>query len=70
VGGGTVLGWGDDNNVNEAHPDRLSTGITVVGAGAHVPRTCGSPQCVHRVGVDEEAFAEFGGTIPSGKSVE
>jgi glucose-1-phosphate adenylyltransferase len=37
IGAGTFLGYGDDMTPNRQMPDRLSTGITVVGAGAHIP---------------------------------
>ncbi len=37
IGPGTYLGYGDDMTPNEQMPDRLNTGITVVGAGAHIP---------------------------------
>jgi glucose-1-phosphate adenylyltransferase len=70
VGGGTLLGWGDDNAPNEAAPDQFNAGITIVGKGAHVP----SNQKIGRnvvieAGVDEEAFADFGNVVPSGKSI-
>jgi glucose-1-phosphate adenylyltransferase len=71
VGGGAMLGWGDDNTANEAHPDRLYTGITVVGAGAHIPPNLRIGRNVSiGIDVDQEAFTEFAGTVPSGKSVE
>jgi len=71
IGGGTMLGWGDDNAANELHPDRLDTGITVVGMGAHIPARMRIGRNVSiGVDVDEEAFAEFGDAVPSGKSVE
>jgi glucose-1-phosphate adenylyltransferase len=70
VGGGTLLGWSDDNAPNEAAPDRLNTGITIVGKGAHIPpnQKIGR-NVVIEAGVDEEAFADFGNVVPSGKSV-
>lgn len=38
VGAGTFLGHGDDLSIsNQQMPDKLNTGITVVGAGAHIP---------------------------------
>lgn len=37
VGAGTHLGYGDDMTPNHAMPDKLNTGITVVGTGAQVP---------------------------------
>jgi glucose-1-phosphate adenylyltransferase len=32
------LGWGDDNSPNRRWPERLNTGLTIVGKGAVVPR--------------------------------
>lgn len=37
IGAGTYLGCGEDMTPNHAMPDKLNTGISVVGAGAHVP---------------------------------
>ncbi len=37
IGDGTVLGYGDDNTPNKLEPDKLNTGITVVGKGAKIP---------------------------------
>ena len=38
VGAGARLGVGDDLTVpNKAHPDKLNTGVTVVGKSAHIP---------------------------------
>lgn len=37
IGAGTFLGYGDDSTPNHQMPDRLNTGITVVGAGANIP---------------------------------
>ncbi|MBN1993997.1 MAG: glucose-1-phosphate adenylyltransferase [Anaerolineae bacterium] len=37
IGTGTYVGYGDDLTPNQELPDKLNTGITVVGAGAHVP---------------------------------
>ncbi|MDM8529493.1 sugar phosphate nucleotidyltransferase, partial [Anaerolineales bacterium HSG24] len=38
IGANTQLGYGDDNSiVNEKLPDKMTTGITVVGTNAHVP---------------------------------
>ncbi len=37
VGAGTYLGYGDDLTPNHEMPDRVNTGITVVGAGAQIP---------------------------------
>ncbi|MEW5957990.1 MAG: glucose-1-phosphate adenylyltransferase [Chloroflexota bacterium] len=37
VGAGTKLGFGEDMSPNREMPDKLNTGITVVGAGAQIP---------------------------------
>jgi glucose-1-phosphate adenylyltransferase len=70
VGGGTMLGWGDDNTANEAAPDRFHTGITVVGKGAHIPPNLHvGRNVVVETEVDVEAFAEFGNVVSSGMTV-
>jgi glucose-1-phosphate adenylyltransferase len=35
---GVRLGWGDDNTPNQRWPERLNTGLTLVGKGAIVPQ--------------------------------
>jgi glucose-1-phosphate adenylyltransferase len=35
---GARLGWGDDNTPNQRWPERLNTGLTLVGKGAIVPQ--------------------------------
>ena len=71
VGAGAQVGVGDDMGiVNEGMPDRLTSGISVVGKGAHIPPNI-------RIGrnvlinsdVDEGAFARFGDEVPSGETV-
>ncbi|GAB4544944.1 MAG: glucose-1-phosphate adenylyltransferase [Anaerolineae bacterium] len=37
VGPGATIGHGDDNTPNQEQPDRLNTGITVVGERARIP---------------------------------
>lgn len=38
IGAGAMVGWGDDLSVvNKLQPDKLTTGITVIGKGAHIP---------------------------------
>jgi glucose-1-phosphate adenylyltransferase len=38
VGANVKLGWGDDMDTpNSAQPDKLNSGISVVGKGAHIP---------------------------------
>jgi glucose-1-phosphate adenylyltransferase len=38
IGAGAVVGWGDDMGLtNKLQPDKLTTGISVVGKGSHIP---------------------------------
>jgi glucose-1-phosphate adenylyltransferase len=37
IGTGSHLGYGDDMTPNHEMPDRVNTGISVVGAGAQIP---------------------------------
>ena len=37
VGNNTILGYGDDNTPNKIEPDKLNTGITVVGKNVSIP---------------------------------
>ena len=37
VGAGAKVGWGDDNTPNSKWPERLNTGLTLVGKDAAVP---------------------------------
>jgi len=71
VGAGTHLGWGDDYDTpNEAAPDKFHTGPTIVGKGAHIPSNLRiGRNVVIQAGVDEEAFAAFDDTVPSGSTV-
>lgn len=70
IGAGVRLGFGDDNVPNADEPDKLNTGVTVVGKGAHIPAGV-------RVGrnvviapkAEETAFAAFGENVPSGATV-
>jgi glucose-1-phosphate adenylyltransferase len=70
VGAATRLGEGEDGQPNELEPDKLNTGLTVVGKGAHLP---GGIQVgrnvVIRPRTDEEAFEALDGTIPSGATI-
>ncbi|MBI4673831.1 MAG: glucose-1-phosphate adenylyltransferase [Chloroflexi bacterium] len=70
IGAGTRLGCGDDNTPNAQEPDKLNTGITVVGKGAHVPANISiGRNVVVAPRVEEETFKEFGDTVPSGATV-
>ncbi|GAB4439872.1 MAG: glucose-1-phosphate adenylyltransferase [Anaerolineae bacterium] len=69
IGAGTHLGYGDDLSVvNQQMPDKLNTGITVVGAGAQIPGglVIGRNVLIHS-DVNE---ADFSGTeIASGETI-
>ena len=71
VGAGTHLGWGDDLDTPNANaPALFFTGPTIVGKGAHVPSNLHiGRNVVIKAEVDEEAFAAFGDTVPSGSTV-
>jgi glucose-1-phosphate adenylyltransferase len=70
IGAGTCLGAGDDLRVNEQEPDKLNTGITVVGKGAHIPPSLRIGRNVVVVPRAEETeFASFGKAVPSGATV-
>ena len=69
VGAGVKLGHGDDVTVvNKLQPDRLTSGITVVGKGAHIPPglTIGR-NVVINADRDEEDFP--GNEIASGETI-
>jgi glucose-1-phosphate adenylyltransferase len=70
VGAGVHLGFGEDNGPNAQEPDKLNTGITVVGKGAHIPTgTTVGRNVVVVPKADEEAFAPFGDSVPGGATV-
>jgi glucose-1-phosphate adenylyltransferase len=70
IGAGTRLGFGEDNKANELEPDKLNTGITVVGKNAHIPANISIGRNVVVVPrADEETFASFGDNVPSGATV-
>lgn len=70
VGAGAQFGFGEDNKPNAAEPDKLNTGITVAGKGAHIPQGVRVGRNVVIVPrADEDAFTGFGGNVPSGSTV-
>lgn len=70
VGVGTHLGEGDDQTPNAEAPEHFCTGITIVGAEAHVPANLRvGRNVVIRPHIDEDAFAAFNGVVPSGATV-
>jgi glucose-1-phosphate adenylyltransferase len=68
IGAGTYLGFGDDMTPNHEMPDRVNTGITVVGAGAQIP---GGLRIGRNVVIrPDRVESEFPGTeIASGETV-
>ncbi|NJM08092.1 glucose-1-phosphate adenylyltransferase [Candidatus Gracilibacteria bacterium] len=69
VGAGAKLGYGDDFNIaNKAQPDKINTGISVVGKATHIPAgiTIGR-NVVINADRDTEDFP--GGDVPSGETV-
>jgi glucose-1-phosphate adenylyltransferase len=70
IGAGARLGYGEDNKANEQEPDKINTGITVVGKAAHIPQGATVGRNVVIVPrADEEAFIPFGDKVPSGATV-
>jgi glucose-1-phosphate adenylyltransferase len=71
IGRGTQLGSGDDYGTpNAAQPDRLYTGITVVGKGAHIPGGIRiGRNVVIQTNTREQAFAPYGEQVPNGATV-
>jgi glucose-1-phosphate adenylyltransferase len=68
IGAGTHLGYGEDMTPNHETPDKINTGITIVGAGAHVPGglRIGRNVLIHC----DRLESDFSGTeIPSGETV-
>ncbi len=70
IGAATRLGDGGDNAPNRVEPDRLNTGISVVGKGAHIPEQFRiGRNVVVRPNAREENFIHCHGEIPSGETV-
>ncbi|NJK81092.1 MAG: glucose-1-phosphate adenylyltransferase [Chloroflexaceae bacterium] len=69
VGAGTHLGYGDDfDTPNEAQPEKIYAGISVVGKSAHIP---GGIRIGRNVLIDADRDEEDfpGGDLPSGATV-
>ena len=71
IGSGALVGFGSDHDtVNKLDPDKLFTGITVIGKGAHIPSNVRVGRNVLiNAGREEEDFAPFGDHVPSGETV-
>jgi glucose-1-phosphate adenylyltransferase len=68
IGTGSHLGYGDDMTPNHELPDKVNTGITIVGSGTHVP---GGVRIGRNVLINcDRQETEFPGIeIPSGETV-
>ncbi len=69
VGAGARLGFGEDLSIpNKQQPDKLNTGVTIVGKGAHIPAgiTIGR-NVVINADRDEEDFPH--GEVASGETI-
>ena len=71
IGSGALVGFGSDlDTVNKLDPDKLFTGITVIGKGAHIPANVRVGRNVLiNAARDDEDFAAFGDRVPSGETV-
>jgi glucose-1-phosphate adenylyltransferase len=69
VGEGARLGDGEDNTPNQAAPEQLNTGLTVVGRGARIPAEASIGRNV--VVMSRVAEAAFGKekAVPSGQTI-
>lgn len=69
VGAGARLGWGDDfATPNKTQPDKLTTGISVVGKSAHIPPGISIGRNVV-INADRDAEDFPGGDVPSGETI-
>jgi len=68
VGQGAKVGWGDDNTPNRDWPERLNTGLTLVGKGAVIPAgtTVGRNVVIHPHATARDYAGE---AIASGETV-
>lgn len=70
IGAGAQLGAGDDNRPNGNEPDKLNTGVTVVGKAAQIPPGMRIGRNVVIVPkAEQDAFSEYGQDVPSGATV-
>jgi glucose-1-phosphate adenylyltransferase len=66
---GVLLGDGQDNTPNRETPDRLNTGLTLVGMRAHVPAGARvGRNVIIRPRTDAEAFTQHN-VVPSGATL-
>ncbi len=69
IGPGAYIGYGDDLTPNQLLPDKLDTGITVIGKGAHLPANIKIGRNVLvQTDVDEDGASGYD-YIPSGSTI-
>lgn len=68
VGAGARLGFGDDNAANKREPDKITTGVTVVGKSAHIPPGISVGRNVV-INADRDAEDFPAGDVPSGETI-
>ncbi|MEI6777440.1 MAG: glucose-1-phosphate adenylyltransferase, partial [Chloroflexales bacterium] len=69
IGAGALLGDGEDNTPNHGAPDRLNTGLTLVGIHAQIPDGAHIGRNVAiRPRTTESAFGK-GNSVKSGSTV-
>lgn len=70
IGAGAQIGFGEDGTPNSAEPDRINTGISVIGKAAHIPPEMSiGRNVVVRPKANEAAFAAFQSGVPAGATV-
>jgi glucose-1-phosphate adenylyltransferase len=71
VGSGALVGHGNDHNtVNRLGPDKLFSGISEIGKGAHIPANVRIGRNVLiNAAREEEDFLDFGDHVASGETV-
>jgi glucose-1-phosphate adenylyltransferase len=68
VGAGARLGFGDDMAPNKQQPDKINTGISIVGKSAHIPPGISvGRNVVINADRDTEDFPS--GDVPSGETI-
>ena len=69
IGAGVRLGLGDDLTIpNKTQPDKINTGVTVVGKGAHVPPGISVGRNVV-INADRDTEDFPGGDVTSGETI-
>jgi glucose-1-phosphate adenylyltransferase len=69
VGAGAIVGTGDESIPNEQMPDRLTTGITVIGKGAYIPDRAQVGRNVLINSDRDEKHFPLDGIVLSGKTI-